>query len=72
MGIVFTVIWLVHLLGGQMPPAPDASIIPAAPVGLVGSILLTIVLIAATGWLSWLFTVWSSRDLRNGKGPLFL
>ena len=54
-----------------MPPAPDASIIPAAPVGLVGSILLTIVLIVAAGWLSWLFAVWSSRDLRNGKGPLF-
>jgi hypothetical protein len=55
-----------------MPPAPDASIIPAAPVGLVGSILLTALLIAAAGWLSWLFVIWASRDLDRGNGPLFL
>ena len=55
-----------------MPPAPDASIIPAAPVGLVGSILLTVLLIAAAGWLSWLFVIWARRDLDRGNGPLFL
>lgn len=55
-----------------MLPAPDASITPVAPVGLVGSLVLTGLLIAAAGWLSWLFVIWASRDLDRGDGPLFL
>lgn len=55
-----------------MLPAPDASITPVGPVGLVGSLVLTGLLIAAAGWLSWLFVIWAGRDLDRGDGPLFL
>jgi hypothetical protein len=52
--------------------AYEAMIVPKPPVGLIGSVILAMVLIAVAGVLTWLFVRWANRDLETGKGPLFL
>lgn len=56
----------------QFVDPAEATIVAKPPLGLIGSVIFTIILIAACGFITWLFVRWANRDLATGKGPLFL
>ena len=50
----------------------NGDVTPMPEVGLAGSIILTVLLMMAAAALAWYFAKKGSKDLEDGKGPLFL
>ena len=59
-------------MADPIPADIAGGIVPKPPIGIVGSLVLTVVLIAAAAVLAWWFSRAASRDLAEGRGPLFL
>jgi hypothetical protein len=58
-------------IGASADPS-EWQIAGMAPVGLAGEVILTLMVCAVAFGLTWFFVKWADRDLRTGRGPLFL